>query len=90
MLIIFSSSVKEMSGQLSPVCILFDIFSRTCSLIANKGKSEVYFAGVRMEIRRKILESSQLRGKLLSKYLGVPLTAKRLSKEQYKPLIERW
>lgn len=51
-------------GNLSSVVWLlgkFEVFSRTSGLRANSRKSEVYFAGVKQEIKDNILRVSQLR-----------------------------
>ncbi|KAL6505387.1 hypothetical protein OROGR_025204 [Orobanche gracilis] len=68
----------------------FERFSKTTGLIANRRKSEIYFAGVRQEVKESILSYSQIpEGNLPLRYLGVPLNGKRLLIIQYQPLLEK-
>lgn len=68
----------------------FEVFSQTSRLIANKRKSEIYYAGVSLENRAIISRQVQLQeGTLSFRYLAVPLNAKRLSISQYQPLLEK-
>ncbi|KAL6584556.1 hypothetical protein OROMI_003845 [Orobanche minor] len=63
----------------------FERFSKTTGLIANRRKSEIYFAGVRQEVKESILSYSQIpEGNLPFRYLGIPLNGKRLSIIQYQ------
>ncbi|KAL6551480.1 hypothetical protein OROGR_007634 [Orobanche gracilis] len=69
---------------------MFERFSKTSGLIANCPKSEIYFSGVKQEVKERILEVSGLQEGLLPfRYLGVPLNGKRLSITQFQPLLEK-
>lgn len=68
----------------------FNQFSGASSLKANLGKCLIYFGGVSREDRDIILKELGLsEGELPFKYLGVPLSTKKLSLVQWQPLIER-
>ncbi|KAL6555052.1 hypothetical protein OROGR_006310 [Orobanche gracilis] len=68
----------------------FEQFSSTSGLVANRGKSEIFFAGVSEPKKREIAAFAQLQeGRLPFRYLGIPLNAKRLSVLQYQPLLEK-
>ncbi|KAL6509176.1 hypothetical protein OROGR_022486 [Orobanche gracilis] len=81
----------NVNGQLTePFKGVLESFSKTTGLIANRRKSEIYFAGVRQEVKESILSYSQIpEGNLPLRYLGVPLNGKRLSIIQYQPLLEK-
>ncbi|XP_056688244.1 uncharacterized protein [Spinacia oleracea] len=71
----------------------FQLFSGPSGLkangvTANLDKSSIYFGGVCPEMQNHILEEFQfLRGDFPFKYLGVPLSTKKLSILQFQPLI---
>ncbi|XP_075111593.1 uncharacterized protein LOC142181865 [Nicotiana tabacum] len=68
----------------------FNHFSEVSSLKANMEKSVLYIAGVRKEFKEMILEEMQFTlGELPFKYLGVPLSSKKLTVQQCMPLIEK-
>ncbi|OIT29233.1 hypothetical protein A4A49_64264, partial [Nicotiana attenuata] len=68
----------------------FKIFSATSGLQANLGKSCVYFGGVKKEEHDNILKYLEfVHGNLPFKYLGVPLSTKKISLLQWQPLIEK-
>ncbi|XP_019256263.1 PREDICTED: uncharacterized protein LOC109234649 [Nicotiana attenuata] len=86
-LLIFSrgdvSSVTEVQHS-------FNQFSKASGLQANLGKRSIYFGGVPQAEQELI--PSQLRftkGALPFKYLGVPLSTKKLILIQWQPLIEK-
>ncbi|XP_021776382.1 uncharacterized protein LOC110740209 [Chenopodium quinoa] len=65
-------------------------FSSASGLSANLSKSEVYFGGISeidQDNLRNILGMSK--GSLHFRYLGVPLSSKKLTIAQSRPLIER-
>ncbi|OIT32500.1 hypothetical protein A4A49_60222, partial [Nicotiana attenuata] len=69
---------------------VFNQFSAASGLKANMGKSSIYFGGVTREERDKIVqELGLLEDELPFKYLGVPLSTKKLSLVQWKPVIEK-
>lgn len=66
----------------------FQLFSTTSGLKANLNKSSIYFGGVCPDVQHGILEEFQfVRGDFPFKYLGVPLSTKKLSVMQCQPLI---
>nr|XP_016510191.1 PREDICTED: uncharacterized protein LOC107827554 [Nicotiana tabacum] len=76
------------SVQLLYKCFLE--FSRASGLEINKKKSSIFFCGVSQDIQKEILEFLGIpRGKLSVRYLGVPLSSKRVSITQCQPLIEK-
>ncbi|XP_021730848.1 uncharacterized protein LOC110697775 [Chenopodium quinoa] len=65
-------------------------FSGASGLSANLDKSEVYFGGVSVDVHkelREILSFSQ--GTIPFRYLGVPLSSKKLIIVQCRPLVEK-
>ncbi|XP_075087833.1 uncharacterized protein LOC142169812 [Nicotiana tabacum] len=61
----------------------FQMFSRVSGLEANVEKSSVYFGGVNQQLQLDILDHlGFLKGELPIRYLGVPLSTKRLSLAQ--------
>uniref|UniRef100_A0A1S3X9K7 Reverse transcriptase zinc-binding domain-containing protein n=1 Tax=Nicotiana tabacum TaxID=4097 RepID=A0A1S3X9K7_TOBAC len=68
----------------------FQKFSQVSGLSANTEKSSAYFGGVPREIQQQILQANQFgKGDLPFRYLGIPLSTKRLSIIQCKPLIDK-
>ncbi|OIT30257.1 hypothetical protein A4A49_59552, partial [Nicotiana attenuata] len=68
----------------------FNQFTQASGLQANLSKSEAYFRGVRVTERQQILQMLGLAsGELPFKYLGVPLSTKKLSLMQWQPLIDK-
>lgn len=68
----------------------FEKFSHTSGLVANRRISDIYFSGVSDARRREICRAVDLQeGSLPFRYLGIPLNAKRLSINQYQPLLEK-
>ncbi|OIT37314.1 hypothetical protein A4A49_65912, partial [Nicotiana attenuata] len=68
----------------------FHQFTLVSGLQANLSKSEAYFGGVPTEGRQQILKLLGLsNGELPFKYLGVPLSTKKLSVLQWQPLIDK-
>lgn len=69
-------------GDLSSVRIICDclkVFSTTSGLHANSGKSAIYLARVDNSVKEDIISTSQFSlGSVPIKYLGVPLSSKRL------------
>ncbi len=65
-------------------------FSQASGLQANSDKSCIYFAGTSMEVQDAILQITQMtKGDLPLRYLGVPLSSKKLSYNQCRPLVEK-
>lgn len=80
-------------GDLESITALqkcFSNFSQASRLQANAAKSSIYFGGVLPVIKQQILqELGYSVGKLPFKYLGIPLSSKKLSLLQWYPLVER-
>ncbi|XP_075111508.1 uncharacterized protein LOC142181830 [Nicotiana tabacum] len=76
-------SVKEMHQQ-------FKTFSEASGLTANQNKRCIYFGGVDLVNQGKIMDIlGYNKGELPFRYLGVPLSTKKLSIIQCEPLIDR-
>ncbi|XP_074293226.1 uncharacterized protein LOC141620191 [Silene latifolia] len=68
----------------------FSTFSNASGLCLNKDKSDIYFNGVTSEAMRDILQVSGFRkGSLPFKYLEVPISSKKLSKNERMQLTDR-
>lgn len=68
----------------------FKKFSNASGLTANLDKSSIYFGGISEYDQGLILEVLPVvRDSLPFKYLGVPLTSKKLTVHQCKPLVDR-
>ncbi|WJX68825.1 hypothetical protein P8452_53158 [Trifolium repens] len=65
-------------------------FSTSTGLVVNPSKCKVYYGGVDDTTKRNIREATSFDdGSLPFRYLGVPLTSKKLSIHHYMPLIDR-
>nr|XP_009774876.1 PREDICTED: uncharacterized protein LOC104224858 [Nicotiana sylvestris] len=54
------------------------------------GKSSVYFGGVNQDVKQQILNYlGFVQGELPFKYLGIPLSYKKIALIQWQPLIDR-
>ncbi|XP_070014267.1 uncharacterized protein [Nicotiana sylvestris] len=68
----------------------FEHFSVVSGLKANLDKSSLYIAGVPMEFKEKMIAELHLTlVTLIFKYLGVPLSTRKLTIYQCMPLIEK-
>ncbi|XP_048503092.1 uncharacterized protein LOC125498839 [Beta vulgaris subsp. vulgaris] len=68
----------------------FTTFSHASGLVANLDKSNLYTAGITEEERSELqLIVQMLMGSFPFKYLGVPLTTRKLFYQECKPLIEK-
>ena len=70
--------------------LCFSHFSQASGLQANLNKRSIYCGGVQMEVRRQI--SQQLgynMEELPFKYLGVPLSTRKMSVVQWYPLLDK-
>ncbi|XP_058726861.1 uncharacterized protein LOC131598262 [Vicia villosa] len=68
----------------------FQKFSCATGLKAHPGKCRVYFGGVEHRERKAILASTGFsEGELPFKYLGVPLSSKKLTIPQCRPLVDK-
>lgn len=65
-------------------------FTASTGLIVNPSKCKVFFSGVNDEIRQEIKSIIEFEeGTLPFKYLGVPLSCKKLQVIHYLPLVEK-
>lgn len=80
-------------GDLMSVQLLhraFNTFVAAIGLKENSIKCQVYFGGVTREVKMQILEYLNFtEDELPVRYLGVPLSTKKLSVLQCKPLIDK-
>ncbi|XP_019240335.1 PREDICTED: uncharacterized protein LOC109220328 [Nicotiana attenuata] len=68
----------------------FQHFSEVSGLKANMEKSALYIPGVSKEFKEEMMTEMKFgAGKVPFKYLGVPLSAKKLSIQQCMPLVEK-
>ena len=68
----------------------FTEFSQASGLQANLNKSSIYCGGVQKEVRQQIVQQlGYTIEELPFKYLGVPLSSKKLNTIQWYPLIDK-
>ncbi|XP_074265722.1 uncharacterized protein LOC141588167 [Silene latifolia] len=68
----------------------FATFSAASGLQLNKEKSEIYFNGVHHNTQHDILQiSGFVKGSLPFKYLGVPISSKKLTSNEGRKLIDK-
>ena len=68
----------------------FSQFSQASGLQANLSKSSIYCEGVQQEVKQQIMQQLGYRmDEIPFKYLGVPLSSKKMSVMQWYPLIEK-
>lgn len=68
----------------------FQEFSKSSGMAANTEKSSIYFGGVCREDQEDIMQSLGFtKGELPFRYLGIPLSDKKTSVVQFKPLMDR-
>lgn len=80
-------------GDFLSVCSMFKLitqFTEASGLKANLNKSSVYFGGVPNEIKQLILDQLGFApGELPFKYLGIPLSTRKMSLIQWQPLVDK-
>jgi hypothetical protein len=77
------ASIKLMMGE-------FQKFSDSTGLKANPAKCKVYFGGVPALEQKKIVTATSFSvGTIPFKYLGVPLSSRKLTIHQCRPLIDK-
>ncbi|XP_074299210.1 uncharacterized protein LOC141630264 [Silene latifolia] len=68
----------------------FVTFSSASGLCLNKDQTEIYFNGVRNDTVNEVLQISGFKkGELFFKYLGVPISSKKLSKNNGRKLTDK-
>lgn len=86
-MIIFSRgdahSIALIKGQLGH-------FEKASGLTANKTKSSIYFGGLDPLKEQELVQVAEIpKGILPFRYLGVPLTSKKLHIKHHEPLVEK-
>ncbi|XP_074303781.1 uncharacterized protein LOC141638273 [Silene latifolia] len=80
-------------GDVGSIMVLlraFSTFSRASGLHMSPTKTNAYFNGVSVGVKEDILLTAEIQeGQLPFKYLGVPITAGRLTKSQGQILMEK-
>ncbi|CAI8592319.1 unnamed protein product [Vicia faba] len=77
-------------GYVEKLLEVINQFSMTTGLVVNPRKCKFYCGGVDRETKSKIQEiSSFVEGQLPVRYLGVPVTSKKLNANHYLPLIDK-
>jgi hypothetical protein len=77
------TSIKLMMGE-------FQKFSDSTGLKANPAKCKVYFGGVPALEQKKIVTATSFSvGTIPFKYLGVPLSSRKLTVHQCRPLVDK-
>jgi hypothetical protein len=77
-------------GSITQLLEAFNMFSAASGLRANQDKSSIYFGGVVDSVQETILTKFRLtKGELPFKYLGVPLSSKKLTVMQCQPLVNK-
>jgi hypothetical protein len=77
-------------GSVTQLFEAFEQFSIVSGLKANQAKSSIYFGGVAPSVQEAILAKFNLvKGELPFKYLGVPLSSKKLTVIQWQPLVKK-
>ncbi|XP_070006032.1 uncharacterized protein [Nicotiana sylvestris] len=79
--------------DLSPRCVLKEAFngvSPTSGLQANAKKSSIYITGIAQHIKEQLMKlTGYADGSLPFKYMGVPLSTRKLNIHQCLPLVEK-
>ena len=76
--------------SVKPIQLCFSQFSQASGLHANLNKSSIYCGGVQKEVKQQIVQQLGYNMEELPfKYLGVPLSTKKMSVLQWYPLIEK-
>ncbi|XP_019264258.1 PREDICTED: uncharacterized protein LOC109241890 [Nicotiana attenuata] len=69
---------------------VFDKFSKVSGLQASVEKSSIYMAGINQQVQEAIMQlTGYIKGNLPFKYLGVPLSTRKLNINQCLPLVEK-
>ena len=92
--LIFADDLMLMSkGDSASIQVLMEsinLFSKASGLHANCNKSAMFLAGLSNEHKKSMAEELQFPlGNLLVKYLGVPLSSKRITAVVYDVLVDK-
>lgn len=81
----FDGKEESLRGLL----LILEEFKGFSGFSLNRSKSSVLFDGGQANVARSIAEGLGLkRGSYLIRYLGVPLTTKKLKNQNYQPLLD--
>ncbi|XP_048503107.1 uncharacterized protein LOC125498852 [Beta vulgaris subsp. vulgaris] len=82
--------IRAEASSISLMFKAFQKFSEASGLAANVEKSNIYLCGVQDDVARELSDIVHMNiGVLPFKYLGVPLTSKKLTYAQTEPLVEK-
>lgn len=85
-LILFS---KDDTTSVNMIMKVFHMFSDSIGLYVNPAKSNVFFSNVGSDVKQEILKATCFEERALPlKYLGIPLTSKKLSVNSRSILVE--
>lgn len=85
-LLFFDGTESSLQGLLS----VLDEFQSVSGLGVNRSKTAVFFDGGNARYNREVASRFGLKqGSFPVRYLGVPLTTKKLTKQDYQPLIDK-
>ncbi|XP_058764404.1 uncharacterized protein LOC131637850 [Vicia villosa] len=80
-------------GDIGSVSLMYQtvqVFSDSTGLVVNPLKCQVYMGAIEETTKQQIIQVNGFKeGKLPFRYLGVPLTCKKLSVAYYLPLVEK-
>lgn len=86
-LLLFTKGNLIAVGQ---IVTILDKFGAISGLKANHSKSSIYFGGVVEDCQHQILDATGFSaGELPFRYLGIPLSASRLTYSMFKPLLQK-
>ncbi|XP_048497943.1 uncharacterized protein LOC125496507 [Beta vulgaris subsp. vulgaris] len=86
-LMLFCKGVPQSAIMIKRVLKTFSVTSGLC---ASAEKTTAYFGNVKEEIHRRILQVTGIqKGQFPFRYLGVPITSKRISKEDCEVLVDK-
>lgn len=72
------------------VLLAFQRFSDCTGLVANKNKSHLYLGGILEQLNQSLLEQTAFaRDEFPMKYLGVPVSSKRWSKDEWFSVVQK-
>ncbi|KAI5439148.1 hypothetical protein KIW84_024791 [Lathyrus oleraceus] len=87
------ANLKDEAGDqksMEMVMHAFDEFSKATGLTVNPSKCEVFFGNIENKEKQEIQETTNfIEGNLHFKYLGIPLTSRKLTINYYMPMIEK-
>ena len=87
------TSYSFIGGESKSVAILYEcleVFAASSGLSANASKSAIYLAGIPDPVKDQIAQLSHMPlGSLPFRYLGIPLTSRRISAADCDSLVDK-